>query len=203
MKKLFALLSLSLSFSLSQLASAGPEPLIGQISMVAGNFAPKGWALCNGQIMSISTHQALFALLGNTYGGDGRTTFALPDLRGRSPIGSGRVEGETIDRGQNVGTAIVTLTAAQMPAHNHTATTWASSSDGTTDSPANGYWAAGANSHYSTLKSVGEDLAANVQLAADVLVVANVGAGQARNNRPPFLGLNYIIALEGLFPLRN
>ncbi|MGR3318795.1 MAG: phage tail protein [Candidatus Anammoxibacter sp.] len=114
------------------------DPFIGQISMFGGNFAPRGWALCNGQVMSISENQALFSILGNTYGGDGRTTFGLPDLRGRAAIHAGAGPGLTRRiLGSMGGTEINTLQENQMPTHNHTANSNATTTVKGTNSPAN------------------------------------------------------------------
>jgi microcystin-dependent protein len=152
------------------------------------NFAPKGWALCNGQLLPINQNQALFALLGTTYGGNGQTTFALPDLRGRVPISSGQGPGlESYNLGQAGGTERVAITAGQMPAHNHALNVHSGKSLQTsaignllangsvyTNEPANG--------------------------VANYGAVGNAGSGQAHENRQPYLTLNWIIALQGVFP---
>ena len=165
------------------------SPFLGEIRIVAFNFPPSGWLLCNGQTLSINTYQALFALLGTTYGGNGITTFALPDLRGRAPIhvGTGFVQGQT------GGELSVTINSSTMPAHTHLAqgvTTF-----GTLATPKGNTWGSSADNPYSTTTagSVGMNPAS----------VATVGGNQPHENEQPFLVLNYIIALSGIFPSRN
>ena len=173
------------------------EQYIGQIMMFGGNFAPRSWALCNGQLLPISSYTALFSILGTTYGGDGRTTFALPDLQGRVPVHAGNGAGlPPVRLGAKGGTPSNILTIAQMPAHNHTAAVGATNpvgrGEGTTD-PTNAYPAEGGN--YATTK--------NVAMAADAVVIGQTGSNQPVNNMQPFTSVNYIIALEGLFPPRS
>lgn len=163
------------------------EPFIGEIRCVSFSFAPRGWALCNGQILPISQNQALFSLLGTTYGGDGQTTFALPNLQGRMPIHAG----SAIPLGQAAGEATHTLTLAEIPAHNHAA--MASSNNADQTSPANNFWA--------TESSVAYADEANVNLAPQA--VAPRGGNQAHENWSPYLVLNFIIALQGIFPPRD
>lgn len=173
------------------------EPFIGQILMFAGNFAPRNWALCDGQLLAIAQNQALFSILGTTYGGDGRTTFALPDLRGRVPVHPGSGPGlPTYRLGSKGGQAEVTLDVNQMPTHNHDAATQAVDPvprGGLTNSPINAYVAEGGA--YSTIK--------NAEMAADSVVVHNTGGNQPHNNMQPFQCVNYIIALQGVYPSRN
>ena len=180
------------------------EPFIGQIIIFAGNFAPRGWALCDGQLLPISQNTALFSLLGTTYGGDGRTTFALPDLRGRVPLHAGGGPGLTNYRqGQKGGVEQVTLNTSNLPAHTHAATTTtrAQSDYGDSASPNNTVWAqdgaAGAQP-YSTR-------APNSNMHSDAVEVSvqNTGGGQAHENRQPYLAINYIIALTGIYPSRS
>lgn len=171
----------------------GAEPYIGEVSMFAGSFAPKGWALCDGSVLSISQYSALFSILGATYGGDGRTTFGLPDLRGRAPMHAGRGPGLTPRTlGEMGGSESVALTQNQMPPHNHTAN--ASSADATEVSPQNNVWA---------VSDERKNLYAN---APDTTMNPNAigvsGGGQPHGNMPPYGVVNYIIALEGIFPSR-
>jgi len=163
------------------------DQYIGEIKLVAFNFAPKGWALCAGQLLPINQNQALFALLGTTYGGDGKTTFALPDLRGRVAVGAGPAEtGTTYDLGSTGGTETTKLTLAQVPAHAHpvAATSYAA----TKQNPSGNYPAGGGS--YGTTH--------NVQMNAST--IGKRGGGQAHDNRQPYVSLEYIIALEGIFP---
>lgn len=158
--------------------------------MFAGNFAPRGWAFCNGQLMAISQNAALFSLLGTTYGGDGITTFALPDLRGRAAIGVGQGPGrQQRDLGEAGGAEQVTLTTANLPAHNHTVAVRAA--DGSTKLPTQGYNATGG----------GYGTPATGTAPADTIGVT--GGNQPIGNMPPFLAISYIICLEGIYPSRS
>ena len=189
------------------------EGTIGEIRMFAGNFAPRNWALCQGQLMSISQNTALFSILGTTYGGNGQTTFALPDLRGRAPIGQGQGPGLTnISLGEVSGTETVTLLTTQMPAHTHTATATVTGTEtpgcfednGTTDSPAGAYPAispSGAN-NYRTGTPDGAMGSSNISATATVTIGIS-GNSQPVPIRNPYLGMNYIICLFGIFPSRN
>jgi microcystin-dependent protein len=162
------------------------DPFIGEVRMFGGSFAPVGWADCNGQLMVIAQNNALFTLIGTTYGGDGVTTFGLPDLRSRIPIG---VQGGNL--GANDGVESVTLSIATLPAHTHPA---ACGGDGTTVSPVNGYWA------QDTGLTVGQynTAAPNATMAADAITLS--GGGQPHDNIQPYLCIRYIIALEGIYP---
>jgi microcystin-dependent protein len=163
------------------------NPYIGEIRMFAGTFAPVGWAFCSGQVIAISQNEALFALIGTTYGGDGVNTFNLPDLRSRVPIhqASGFVVG------QIAGQEEVTLTTNQIPSHTHSARSDAS--PGAFTSPAGNVWAA---------SSAYADGSSNpTQMATGAL--GNAGGGQPHDNMVPFLAVNFIIALFGIFPSRN
>jgi microcystin-dependent protein len=163
------------------------DPFLGEIRLVAFTFAPRGWALCAGQLLPINQNQALFALLGTTYGGDGRTTFALPDLRGRVPVGAGQsATGSSYELGSNGGQETVKLTASQLPAHSHSVR--ASSGASTTRNPSNGVAAAGGA------------YAATGNAKMSTAMITRSGGGQAHDNRQPYVSLNYIIALQGIFP---
>jgi microcystin-dependent protein len=187
------------------------SPYLASIFIFAGNFAPRNWAFCQGQLLSIAQNQALFSLLGTTYGGDGVTTFALPDLRGRVPVGMGNsTTVAPVALGEVAGTTAVTLTAANVPLHTHAmlgvmamdtkGTQW--TPDGTSipsisygadnDQIANAYVAPGV-----------APAAVPVALAPQALTVNTAGASQPLPLMKPYLGLNYIIALQGLFPSRN
>ena len=177
------------------------EPFIGEIIMFAGNFNPRGWALCQGQILSIAQNTALFSILGTTYGGNGQTTFALPDLRGRVPVGQGQGPGlSPYVLGQQAGTESVTLLTQQMPTHNHLVN--ASEGNGSQQAPGNGFLAGpivptsgnAAVSAYRT-SSDGTTMAPTS--------IANAGGNQPHPNIQPYLCINFIIALEGIFPSRN
>lgn len=161
------------------------SPYLGEILMFAGNFAPEGWALCNGQLLPISEFDALFQLIGTTYGGDGQQTFALPDLQGRLALhrGNGRLLAE---RG---GAEVVTLTLSQLPAHSHLPL--AQAAQGNQLSPTNGVWAA------SMLHQFSEN-PPNTAMRADAL--AETGGDQPHENMMPFLTVTFIISLFGIFP---
>jgi len=173
------------------------EAYIGSIVLFAGNYAPQGWALCNGTIMQITQYQALFAVIGATYGGDGRTTFALPDLRGRVPAHAGQGTGlDAITLGQAVGTNRNTLTVSQLPMHNHALNANAGTSGrGLAILPTSNFPAQNA------------DATGNYAPTADVQMntatIGITGANAPVNNMQPTLGLNYIICLQGIFPPRD
>lgn len=163
------------------------SPFIGEIRMHGTNFAPVGWAFCNGALIPISENDALFNLIGTTYGGDGQTTFALPDLRGRWPVHVG--PGFAI--GQSGGVEAVTLATQQIPAHSHPAT---GASVATAANPAGAVPAVWGDGQYSTAGSTGT-------LAPSA--VASNGGSQPHNNLPPYLGVNFIISLFGVFPSQS
>ncbi len=186
------------------------EPFIGEIRMVGFNFAPRGWAFCQGQLLAIAQYQALFSLLGTTYGGDGRTTFALPDLRGRSPVGQGYGPGlSDIRIGEQGGTESVTLTQAQMPSHSHGAEASIavpanSNSTDTNPAPATNT-VLGPSSSGGRPGELYTTTAANTTLAPfdNPVNVQPSGGNQPVGIRDPFLGMNFVIALEGIFPSRS
>jgi microcystin-dependent protein len=172
-------------------APQGTEPYIGEIMIWAGNFAPSGWGLCNGQLLAIAQNTALYNVIGTTYGGNGVTTFALPDLRGRVPIHFGQGSGLTSRAlGAKPGEEIHTLTASEMPSHTHTAR--ASSAIATSATPAGMVPAR----NPAQIPDYGST--ADVTLAT--ASIANAGNGQPHTNTQPFLVLTYVIALQGLFP---
>jgi len=173
------------------------EPFIGEIRMFAGNFAPRGWAFCDGQLLAVSQNDALFSLLGTTYGGDGRTTFGLPDLRGRIPVHAGSGAGPGLTPrpiGQKYGSENVTLTVNQLPVHEHEARVL--SNPGDSGNPENRHWAA-----TSTAPPYYSDTGPNLPMAGGVLTSA--GGGQTHTNMMPFLCVHFIIALMGIYPSRN
>ena len=164
------------------------EPFLAEIRMVGFNFAPRGWAFCDGQILPINQNQSLYSLLGTTYGGDGRTSFALPDLRGRTPI---HVSGGHL-LGTKSGAETCTLDTAELPGHTHQlegTTTAASTGD-----PTGALWADNQGNPYG-------DPVAGLAMAGDT--IADAGGGQAHDNMQPYLTVAFCIALQGLFPSRN
>jgi microcystin-dependent protein len=171
------------------------DPFIGQIDIVAFNFAPQGYAACNGQLLSISQNTALFSILGTTYGGNGTTNFALPNFQASAPIHAGQGTGlSPYVLGQNGGVPSVTLSVAQLPIHPHVAQC---ESAGGIASPAGAVWGAGGRGKppgYVTTN-------ANTNMSAGALSAS--GGGQPHNNLSPFLGLLFCIALVGIFPSRN
>jgi microcystin-dependent protein len=167
------------------------EPFLAEVRMVGFNFAPRGWAFCDGQTLPINQNQSLYSLLGTTYGDDGRTSFALPDMRGRAPL---HEDGQH-PLGQKEGEETVALSSAQMPSHSHTP--HALSDDGDTDEP----------STSALLGQAGEDIYSNVSPENAVMMYQNTigvsGGGIGHDNMQPFLAINFCIALQGLFPSRN
>ena len=175
------------------------EPLLGEIKMFGGNFEPRGWAFCNGQLLPIAQNTALFSLLGTTYGGNGQTTFALPDLRGRAPLHFGTGPGLTPkDLGELAGSENVTLIASQMPAHNHQLT--ASNQPGGTDDPTN---TVPAKAFDQNAGNVNAYVATAPNVAMNPTAMSVAGSSQPHDNMQPYLAVNFIIALEGVFPSRN
>jgi microcystin-dependent protein len=169
------------------------QNFIGEIRMFGGNFAPLDWALCNGQMMAISQNTALFALLGTIYGGDGVNTFALPNLQSRFPVHQGQGPGlSSYIIGETAGTESVTLTVNQIPQHSHVPR--AASGQGTASSPSGAVWAESPLNNYS---------ASAPSSNMDPGALAFAGGNQPHDNMPPFLVVNFIIALYGIFPSRN
>jgi microcystin-dependent protein len=168
-------------------------PFLGQVIPVPYNFAPNGWALCNGQLLSISQNTALFSLLGVNFGGDGKSTFGLPNLQGRTAIGAGQGTGlSNYSPGQAGGADSVTLSLNQLAAHSHGALAFGRGGD--TNSPSNADWARPAtDTPYGSSTPPG---------AMSASTISSFGGGQPHENRQPFLVLNYIIALQGVFPAR-
>jgi len=186
-------LSLMVLVGSARNATAQVEPFIGEIRWVAFTFAPEGWAECNGQILSIAQNTALFQLLGTTYGGNGQTTFALPDMRGRMPMGDGQGPGLTNRiQGEVAGEENVTLTEAQIPAHTHPLI--GSNTEASAISPSGNVPATKARV---TLYSSAQNLTQMSPLA-----IGPAGGGQPHDNMPPFLAVKCIIALYGIFPAR-
>ncbi|HLD68800.1 MAG TPA: tail fiber protein [Pseudomonas sp.] len=180
------------------------EPFIGEIRMVGFNFAPRGWAFCRGQIMPIAQNTALFSLLGTTYGGDGQNTFALPDLRGRSPVGMGQGPGlSDIVQGERAGIENTTLLATNMPSHNHATSVevaGVAATPSTVPSATNNVLGASGGGQ-------GQASIWSTTLTTPV-PIAGVVSGMAGGNQPfairnPYLGINFVIALQGIFPSRN
>lgn len=169
------------------------EPFLGEIKIVAFNFAPRGWAFCDGQILPINQNQSLYSLLGTMYGGDGRTTFALPDLRGRSPIHVGAADGGTNRAlGSKAGEETHTLTGAETPAHTHPLN--GTNDLATLNTPGGNVPARGGSNFYGDIPPA---------TAMDAAAVSSTGGGQGHENMMPFLVLNFVIALQGIFPPRN
>lgn len=169
------------------------DPYLGEIRMFAGNYAPVDWAFCNGQVLNIRDNDALFALIGNRYGGDGVSTFALPDLRGRVPVHQGTMTGgSTYTLASHSGTETVTLTPETLPRHTHTV--HAQTAPGTTGNPANGTWAASTQAQYSSNAPTGT-------MSAGALTTE--GNSQAHDNMMPYLTVSFIICLNGLWPSRE
>lgn len=164
------------------------EPYVGEITLFAGNFAPQNWAFCDGRLVSIAEYQMLYSLIGTTYGGDGETTFALPDLRGRIPMHFS----DTHPLAQMGGTETVTLLSDQMPVHTHTA--GAQVAAGTQTSPAGAVWAQAGTNQYAMV---------NANAAMSPSAITTAGGSQPHDNMMPFLALNFIIALDGIYPTRD
>src|SRR5213083_405244 len=171
------------------------DPFVAEIRIFPFNFAPKGWAWCDGQLLPLSQNTALFSLLGTTYGGDGKSTFALPDLQGSAPMHPGQGPGLSLhDLGEIGGTETVTLLESEIPAHSHSIT--ASESDGLERIPTGQLFATGIGIGYYAPAAGG-----TTQLSPNALTPA--GGSQPHNNLMPYLTLNFCIALQGVFPPRT
>ena len=194
MKK-FLLIGLFAILSMGKANAQQVETFLGEIRMFAGNFAPTGWAFCQGQLLPIAQNTALFSLLGTTYGGDGMTTFALPDLRGRVPVGFG--QGPSLSNrviGEQFGSELVTLNINQMPSHNHTVN--AVTSEGNQNLPT--------NSLPANTKALDKEYSdANANTTMKATMVNPTGGNQPFGVTQPSLGVNFIIALQGIYPSRN
>ena len=171
------------------------EPFVGEVRMFAGNFAPRGWAFCDGQLLAVSQNDALFSLLGTTYGGNGQTTFGLPDLRGRLPVHAGNGPGlSPRSLGARGGAEQSTLTINQLPPHSHPMS--ASSANATDNAPSSAMTLAKGpgSDHY-------VDQPPNINMANDS--IDNIGGNRSHSNMMPFTCINFIIALFGIYPSRN
>lgn len=176
------------------------EPIVGQIILFGGNFAPRGWAFCDGQTLDIAENQALFAILGTTYGGDGRTTFCLPDMRGRVPMHAG--DGPNLtprDIGQKLGAETVALTATQLPEHRHEILVSDVAAD--TDEPSNA--SLGAAKTYVNASEGTHRQKSEPKTALNSKTIGLTGGSAPHENMQPTLCMNYIIAVQGAFPARN
>lgn len=176
------------------------NPFVAEIRIFTAGFAPKGWAQCDGQLMPISQNTALFSLLGTTYGGNGTSNFALPNLQGCAPMQAGQGPGLTLrDLGETAGEQTVTLLQTEMPAHSHGALAAAGSNEGSPGSPTPNAWGSGSKSSGGT--AYAPSTAPQVPMNPFALSIA--GGNQPHNNMQPFLGLMFIIALQGVFPARS
>ena len=175
------------------MAGTASSPYVGQIMMVGFNFAPVGWALCNGQLLAISENEVLFQLIGTTYGGDGQSTYALPDLRGRVPVHQGSNGVDSYALGELAGVEEVTLTVNQLPSHQHVYNPAASQSEPTSDRPDNNYPAVGGYYAQTT----------NSSAPMGAPTIGSAGGSQPHNNMQPYLAVNFIISLFGIFPSQN
>lgn len=195
MKKIIYIAILTFLFIGTQKGLSQESPYVGQIKMFAGNFAPAGWAFCDGQLLSIAENEVLFTIIGTTYGGDGQTTFALPDLRGRLPMHTGTGSGlSTRILGEGGGTEEVTLTINQMPSHNHAVA--AVTDDANQNMPTGNLFA-----NTKVLDKEYSDAVSNTTMKSNM--IGYTGGNQPFNNVQPFLAVNFIISLYGIFPSQN
>lgn len=177
------------------------EPYLGEIRMFGGNFAPIGWAMCDGQIVSIAENDALYTLLGTTYGGDGINTFGLPDLRGRVATHQGSKNGQTYVMGQKTGVESVTLTTAQMPAHTHPF--FAVGTAATVGVPTTATMISDQSPTGTVINAYKPYDSANTQVPLTPNSTTPAGGSQPHENMQPYLGINFIIATSGIFPSQN
>ena len=193
-KVLYGALIAGTIFSGTSTVNAGDEPYIGEVQWFAGNFAPRGWALCDGQLLDINQNQALFSILGTNYGGDGRTNFGLPDVRGRVIIHEGQGPGLSNRLlGSKAGNETETLNANQAPSHTHALR--ASSGAATAVTPAGNVLASPGRTRLYDSGTANADM--------DASAITSTGGSQSHNNMQPYTTLNCIIALQGIFPPRN
>lgn len=179
------------------------DPYIGEIRLFAGNYAPVDWALCNGQLLNISSNTVLFSIIGNRFGGDGVTRFALPNLNGRAPLGMGQGTGLTNHTlGTSDGTATVTLVQNEMPIHSHAPSAYAG--NGNSNSPAGGEWAqyVDTSTRPPTAAMLYSDGSSGV-VQMNPLALGIAGSSMPHNNMQPYLAMNFIICLSGIFPPKS
>ncbi len=175
------------------------EPFVGEIRMFAGTYAPRGWAFCDGQLMNINQYTTLFSIMGTTYGGDGRTTFGLPDLRGRAPIHAGTGPGLSARHpGQKLGAETVRLQSSHMPRHTHRAY----GTSHAPDNPSPKYGMLAASDSDQSMKIYNRSLA-TPDAPMHTRAISRAGGGQAHDNMQPSMCIHFIIALEGLYPPRS
>jgi microcystin-dependent protein len=174
------------------------DPFVGEIRIFAGNFAPSGWALCNGQLLPIAQNTALFSLLGTMYGGNGQTTFALPNLQGAAPLMAGQGSGlSNRSQGQTGGSAAVTLGTTALPGHTHTVS--GTSTPGSVPDPAGDVWGVAAVARGTVMYAASPG--GGAQMSTQAFSIA--GSSVPHNNMPPYLVLTFIIALQGIYPARG
>ncbi|MEH6660698.1 MAG: tail fiber protein [Parasphingorhabdus sp.] len=191
--------AIAATFTTSAPAHAQADPFLGQMMLFGGNFCPRGWGDASGALLPISQYSALFSLLGTMYGGDGRTSFALPDLRGRAPISMGAGPGLPAypTQGAKGGSTSFTLTVSTMPTHNHSGTMRARQSPGDTANPKDNSLATATGT---TIYHTG---APNVNMDVGTVVIGNTGANTAVNKLSPYLVMRWCVAMQGVFPSRN
>lgn len=181
-------------------AKAQSDPLLGQMMLFGGNFCPRGWTAADGKLLAISQYQAVFSIMGTTYGGDGRTTFGMPDLRGRAPISVGSGPGlPNYAQGSKGGSTEFSVRVANMPSHTHTGTIAASPEDGNTNAPVRNSFAKSTNGANSYITG---DPAVN-NMHPNVLRINPTGGSLPVNKVSPYLTLQWCVALQGVFPSRN
>ena len=191
--------TLALVAGTPQPAKAQADPFLGQLMLFGGNFCPRGWSTASGQLLPIAQYSALFSLLGTTYGGDGRTTFGLPDLRGRSAMGQGTGPGlPTYNLGQKTGRVDFTLTTAELPSHNHTGTMRASNQMGDSVNPAGKALAVDASGD-----NIYHSAGSTTDMGPNLLKIDNTGSNMPVNKTSPALAMYWCIALQGTYPSRS